>query len=94
MWIVLQPLRLFLHGLPVLFHKFGEHELQQSRSERHPAKQVPAGDYVDAAVIARNGRNRGQAGEPVLPSLDGFIALVGKDKVDGGSDGLGIGIHP
>ena len=50
MWIGAQAFGLLLHGLPVLLHKFCEDELQQLRTERHPAKDIPRRHHVDAGL--------------------------------------------
>ena len=62
-------------------------------NERDPAKEIPGGDYVDAAMVARDGRDRGEAGEPVFSGADGFGAKVGQDEIDGGGDGIGVGVE-
>ncbi len=90
---MLQALGLIFHGFAILFYEFGEDELQQSRPKRQPAKNIPAGNNVDAAVVASDGSHRSQAREPVLSRLDGFIALIGENKINGRRDGLGIGVH-
>ena len=61
MGIVFQTFRLLFHGLAILLDELGKNELQQLGAERHPAKDVPGGDYVDAAMIAGDGGNRSQA---------------------------------
>ncbi len=93
MRIVLQAFGLQFHRAPVLLDEFREHEFQQLGAERHPAKEVPGGDDIDAAVVARNRSNCGQAREPVFPRSDGFRAQVGQGKVDGGGHRVGIGVQ-
>ena len=51
MWIVLQAFGLEFHGAAVLLDKFGEDEFQQLGSEGQPAKKIPGGDDVNAALI-------------------------------------------
>src|ERR1700674_1971722 len=75
--IVFQAFGLLLHSLPVLLYKFGEDELQQTGTERQPAEQVPGGNYVNAAVVAGDGRDRSQTGKPVLARTDSLEAKVG-----------------
>jgi len=44
-------------------------------------------------MIAADGRYSGEAGEPIFSGADGFGAEVGEDKVDGGGDGIGVGVE-
>ena len=91
---MLQAFGLILHRLPVLFDKLRKHKLQQPGPERHPAKNVPASHDVDAAMIARDWRHCGQAGEPVLPCPNGFQTHVGQNKINGGRDRIRIRVKP
>ena len=93
MRIVLQAFGLEFHGAAVLLDEFSENKFQQIRDERDPAEEIPRGHYVDAALVARNRRDRGQAGKPVFPRANGFGPDVGKDEVDGGGDRVSIGIE-
>jgi len=52
MRVVFEPLRLSLHRLPILFDEFRKNKLQQPGAKGHPVEKVPAGDHIDAAVIA------------------------------------------
>src|SRR5579872_4685662 len=56
--VVQQAFSLQFHRAPVLLDEFGKNELQKFRTERQPAKNIPGGDYVNAAVVASNRRNR------------------------------------
>jgi hypothetical protein len=93
MGIVLQTFRLSFHGLAILLDELGKNELQQLGAERHPPEDIPGGDYVDAALAARNRRDGRQAREPVLPCLDGLPTHVWEREVDGGRDGIGVGVE-
>src|SRR6266496_1882827 len=44
-------------------------------------------------MIARDGSNGGQAGEPVFPRADGFGANVGEHEIDGRGHGIGVGVE-
>ena len=92
-WIVFQPFRLQFHGSAVLLYEFRENIFQQPGYKRNPAKEIPRGDYIDAAVAARDWRDGGKAGEPVLPGANGFRANVGEPEIDGGGNRVGIGIE-
>ena len=91
--VVLQAFGLQFHGAAVLLDEFREDEFQHVRDEGDPAEQIPGGDDVDAAMTARDGRDRGQAGEPVFSGANGFGANVGQDEIDGGGDGIGVGVE-
>jgi hypothetical protein len=93
MGIVFQTFRLSLHGLAILLDKLGKNELQQLGAERHPSEDVPGGHHVDAAMIAGDGGNRSQAREPVLPCPDRLPTHVWEREVDGGRDGIGVGVE-
>ena len=92
MRVVLQPLRLPLHRLPILFDEFRKNKLQQPGAKGHPAEKVPASHDIDAAVIACDGRDRGQRREPVFPSANRFIAQVRQNEIDGRRDRVGVSI--
>jgi hypothetical protein len=64
-----------------------------SGTEGNPAEEIPGGDHVDAALIARDGRDGGERRKPVLPGADGFPAQVGQNEVDGRGDGVGVGVE-
>ena len=81
-----QAFGLFLHGLPVLLDKFGEDELQQAGTKGQPSEQIPGGNYVNAAVVAGDWRNRSEAGKPIFARANGLNAKVGKNEIDGRSD--------
>ena len=93
MWIVLQAFGLEFHGAAVLLDEFPEDEFQQAGNEWNPAKKIPGGDDVNAAMVAANGRDRGQAGEPVFSGANGFGAQVGKNEINGSGDGIGVRIE-
>src|SRR5581483_3482316 len=57
--------------------------------ERNAGKNIPRGDGVDAAEVATDRRDRGQAGKPVFPGANLFVAQVGQDEIDGGGDRVG-----
>src|SRR5579872_2091819 len=59
MRIVLQALGLEFHSAAVLLDKFSKDEFQQFCTEGKPAKKVPGGDHVDAALVAGDRRYRG-----------------------------------
>jgi hypothetical protein len=59
MRIVLQAFGLEFHGAAVLLDKFRENKFQQFGTEWHPAKNIPRCGHIDAAMIARNGRDCG-----------------------------------
>jgi len=59
-WIVPQAFGLQFHGAAVLFDKLCKDKLQQLRAKRHPTKNVPSRDHVNAALIARDGGHCGQ----------------------------------
>jgi len=80
--IVFQALGLSLHSLPILLDKFGEDELQQARTKGQPSEEVPGSDYVNAAVVAGDWRDRSEAGKPILARANGLNAKVGKNKID------------
>src|SRR5208337_4480578 len=88
-----QALGLEFHGAAILLHEFGEDELQQLGAEGNPAKQVPGGHYVDAALVARDGSDGGQAGEPVFSGANDFRTQVGQDEIDGRGDRIGVGVE-
>jgi len=92
-WIVFQALGLHFHGAAILFYEFSEDIFQKIGDEGDPAEEVPGGDYVDAALIAQDGRDGCKAGEPVLPCADGFGADVREDEVDGCGDRVGVGVE-
>ena len=92
--IVLQAFALFLHRLPILLNKLRKHKFEQARSERNPAEDVPCRNHINAAMVAGDGRDRGQAGEPVFAGMDGFKAQVGQDEINGRGDRIGVGIEP
>src|SRR5581483_2102744 len=71
-WVVTETFALHFHGATVLFHELTKNILQQRGPERQPAKDVPAGDYINPAMAAGDGCDRGQAREPVLPCPDGL----------------------
>ena len=50
-----QAFGLQFHGAAILFDEFCKDEFQDVGDERDPAEQVPGGDYVDAAMISRDG---------------------------------------
>ncbi len=83
---MLQSFRLICHRLAVLFDELRKDKFQQRRSKRHPAKNIPASHDVDAALVARDWRNRGKAGEPVLSRANGFEAQVRQNEINGGGD--------
>ena len=64
--IVLQALGLEFHGAAILLHEFREDEFQQLRAEGNPAKQIPGGYYVDAALVARDGRSQFSKKSPIF----------------------------
>ena len=76
-WIVFQAFGLKFHGAAILLHEFCEDEFQQLGAERNPAEQVPGGHHVDAALVARDGSDGGQARKPVLAGANDFRAQVG-----------------
>jgi hypothetical protein len=78
--IMFQALGLQFHGAAVLLHKFCEDEFQQLGAEGNPAKQIPGGDYIDAALVARDWSDGGQAGEPVLAGADDSERRLGRTK--------------
>ena len=86
--VVLETFGLEFHGAAVLLDEFGENEFQKLGAERHPAKNIPGGDDVDAALAARDRRNGGKAGEPVFSGANLFEALIGQDEIDHGGGGL------
>lgn len=92
MGIVLQAFGLELHGAAVLLDEFGEDEFQQFWTEGQPAKKIPGGNDIDTALVARDGRDGGERGKPVLPCTDGFAAQVGEGEIDGRGNGIGGGI--
>ena len=50
--VVFQTFGLQFHGAAVLFDEFRKDEFQQFGDEGDPAKQIPRGDHIDAAMIA------------------------------------------
>lgn len=94
MRIVLQAFGLQFHGAAVLLDEFGEDELEELGAKGHPAENVPGGHDVDAALIASDGRYRGERRKPVLPCPDNFAAQVGKNKINRCRDGIGGGVEP
>src|ERR1700676_4837561 len=59
--IVFQALGLQFHGAAILLYEFSEDEFQQLGAEGNPAEQIPCGHYVDAAPVARDGSDGGEA---------------------------------
>ena len=88
-----QAFGLHFHGAAVLLDEFGEDELQQFGAEGEPTKKIPGGDHIDAALAARDGRDRGEAGEPVFSCADGFGADVGEDEINRCGDRVGVGVE-
>ena len=68
MRIVLQAFGLQFHGAAILLDEFREDEFEQARAKRHPAEKIPGGDDVDAALVARNGRDRRQDENQYFPA--------------------------
>src|ERR1019366_1487051 len=91
--VVLQALALKFHGAAILLYKFCEDEFQQLGAEGNPAEQVPGGHNVDAALVARDGSNGGQAREPVFTGANHFRAQVGQDEIDGRGNRIGVGVE-
>ena len=90
---MLQAFGLQFHGTAVLFDELGEDQFQQFGAEGHPVKDIPGGNYVDTTSVAGDGSNGGEAREPILPRPDDFAAHVRQNKIDGGGDGVGIGVE-
>ena len=80
---MLQTLGLQFHRATVLLDELGEDKFQRFRPEWHPAKNVPGRDNVNSAVIAGDGRDGGQAREPVFPRPNAFRAHVRQNEIDG-----------
>ena len=91
--IVLQAFGLKFHSAAILLDEFPENKFHQFRDQRDPAEEIPGGDNVDAAVTAGDGRDGRQAGKPIFSGADGFGAQVGENEVDGGCDGVGVGVE-
>ena len=53
---------------------------------------IPAGDHVNAAVVAGNGRDCRQRRKPILPGANGFEAKIGQNEINGRGDGIGVGV--
>ena len=92
-WIVLQAFGLQFHGAAVLLDEFCENELQQVGDEWDPAEEIPCGNYIDAAMAARDRRDGSETGEPAFSGANGFGADVGEDEIDGGGNGIGVGVE-
>src|ERR1039457_2732220 len=88
MRIVLQSFGLEFHGAAVLLDEFCEDELQQLGAKGNPAEEVPGSDDVNAALVARDGRNGSDARKPVFTGADDFRTQIGQNEIDGGGDRL------
>ena len=83
MGIVLQAFGLHFHRAAVLLDELREDEFQETWYKRNPAKQVPGGDDVDAALCARDRSNRRQAREPIFAGTNRLGANVRQYEIDG-----------
>src|SRR5215469_1727476 len=93
MRVVFQAFGLHLHRAAVLLDELPEDKLQYAGDERNPAEEIPGRDHVDSAVIASDGGNCRQAGEPVLTGANYFSANVGQNEIDGCGYGIGVGVE-
>ena len=59
-------------------------------TKRHVVEDVPRGDDVDAAGGGGDGRDGGEAREPLVAAANDLGAAVGQREVDGGFDGLAV----
>jgi hypothetical protein len=69
---------------------FAPKNLAMGVTKRDVVEDVPRGDDVDAAGGGGDGRDGGEAGEPLVARSGWFRAAVGQDEVDGGFDGLAV----
>ena len=85
--VVLQANCLALHGLLVLAYKFLAKEAANGQHQwSRPAKNIPRGTHVDAAMVLGDGRDRGQSREPSFAAAHCFKTQVGQDEINGGLD--------